>query len=220
MFFELEFIPMFIYNVTTNIDTSSQIDWVQWMQTKHIPEVLATGKFLSAKMTKVLVEEDMGGVTYSVQYTVKNKAILDRYYQEDAPRLRKDAQKLFAGKAISFRTELEVLDEYFVRRPNATHHLFAYGTLLEKEVQLSVFSRPLGGLKDKLSQYKISDFKVAGQYPTLDHTRDEKDTINGEVYALTPDELKIADQYEGDAYERIEVVLGSGKKAWVYIAKK
>ncbi|WP_347343919.1 DUF4286 family protein [Maribacter aestuarii] len=211
---------MYIYNVTTNVDSSSHKDWVHWMQSKHIPEVLATGKFLSAKMTKVLVEEDMGGVTYSVQFTVKDKAALDRYYQEDAPRLREDAQKLFAGKAISFRTELEVLDEFFVRRPTATHHLFAYGTLLEKDVQVGVFSRPLGGLKDVLSKYKVSDFKVADRYPTLDHTGDEQDVIKGEVYALTPEELKIADQYEGDAYERIEVELGSSKKAWVYIAKK
>ena len=211
---------MFIYNVTTNIDVSCQEDWVQWMQTKHIPEVLATGKFLSAKMTRVLVEEDMGGVTYSVQFIVKNKHTLDRYYQEDAPRLRPDAQKLFADKAVSFRTELEVIDEFFVRRPTATHHLFAYGTLLDKEVQHGVFSRPLGGLKDELSSYRISDFKVADRYPTINHTGNKQDVIKGEVYALTPDELEIADLYEGDAYERIEVELGSSKKAWVYIAKK
>ena len=211
---------MYIYNVTTNIEVASQKEWVNWMQTHHIPEVLGTGKFLSAKMTKVLVEEDMGGVTYSVQYTVKDKPILEKYYQEDAPRLREDAQRLFAGKMVSFRTELEILDEYFVQRFAATHHLFAYGTLLEKEVQLGVFSRLLGGQNDGLSGYRISDLKVADRYPTLDHTKDNQDNIIGRVFTLTPDELVKADEYEGEGYERMEITLDSGKKAWVYIAKK
>lgn len=211
---------MYIYNVTTNIEASSQKEWVQWMQSKHIPDVLGTGKFLSAKMTKVLVDEDMGGTTYSVQFTVKDKATLEQYYQEDAPSLRKEAQQLFAGKSVSFRTELEILDEFFVQRPTATHHLFVYGTLLEKEVQLGVFSRLLGGLKDGLREYIVSDYKVADRYPTLEHTGNEHEIIKGEVYTLTPDELKKADEYEGDAYERIEISLSSGKRAWVYIAKK
>ena len=210
---------MYIYNVTTNIETASQEEWIHWMQTKHIPNILGTGKFLSAKMTKVLVEEDMGGVTYSVQFTTKDKATLEQYYEEDAPRLRKDTQTLFAGKLVSFRTELEVLDEYFVQKPTATHYLFTYGTLLEKEVQLGVFSRMLGGLKDALSEYRISNYKVADLYPTLEHTKNKDDIIKGEVYVLTPEELQKADAYEGDAYQRIEVVLSSGKKAWAYIAK-
>jgi hypothetical protein len=36
-----------------------------WMQHKHIPEVLATGKFTTARLVRVLIEEEMGGVTYS-----------------------------------------------------------------------------------------------------------------------------------------------------------
>ncbi|WP_396635886.1 DUF4286 family protein [Maribacter sp. R77961] len=210
---------MYIYNVTTNIEIASENEWIHWMQTKHIPDVLGTGKFLSAKMTKVLVEEDMGGVTYSVQFTVKDKVTLEKYYKEDAPRLRKDTQTLFAGKLVSFRTELEILDEFFVQKPTATQHLFTYGTLLEKEVQLGVFSRLLGGLKDELSEYRISDHKVADLYPTLEHTKNEQDIIRGKVYVLTPEELQKADEYEGVAYKRIEVILGSNKKAWTYIAK-
>ena len=38
------------------------------MQHKHINDVLATGLFTNAKMVKVLVEEEMGGTTYAVQY--------------------------------------------------------------------------------------------------------------------------------------------------------
>ncbi|WP_419213563.1 DUF4286 family protein [Maribacter sp. X9] len=210
---------MYIYNVTTNVEETAHHAWVKWMKEIHIPEVLSTGKFLSAKFTKVLVEEDMGGVTYSVQYSVPDKATLERYYEEDAPRLIESVQRNFAGKLVSFKTELEVVDEYFVQLATATHYLFTYGTLQEKEVQLGVFSRPLVGFKDELSHYRISDIKVADLYPTLQHTGKEGDKISGQVYTLSHQELQKADAYEGDAYERIQIQLGSGKKAWVYIAK-
>ena len=71
---------MIIYNVTTNIHESVHDQWMIWMQHKHIPEVLATGKFSSARMVRVLVEEEMGGVTYSVQYTTDSKETLEQYY--------------------------------------------------------------------------------------------------------------------------------------------
>ena len=102
---------MYIYNVTINIEESVHDDWLKWMQTQHIPEMLATKKFTAAKLTKVLVEEAMGGITYSVQYTTKDKAMLQKYYNEDAERLR-NRSKAFEGKFVAFRTELEVISEY------------------------------------------------------------------------------------------------------------
>jgi hypothetical protein len=43
-----------------------------WMQHKHI-EILATGKFVSARLVRVLIEEN-GGVT-SAQYTTDSKKL-------------------------------------------------------------------------------------------------------------------------------------------------
>ncbi len=83
-----------------------------WMQHKHIPEMLATGKFSSARMVRVLIEEEMGGTTYSVQYATDSKETLLRYYTEDAPALRDEGEKLFGEKMLSFRTELEVISEH------------------------------------------------------------------------------------------------------------
>jgi len=103
---------MYIYNVTTNIEASAHEEWLKWMKEIHIPDVLATGKFLNAKMSKVLVEEEMGGMTYSVQFTVVDKKTLEKYYAEDAERLRQDATNLFAGKFVSFQTELEIVSEH------------------------------------------------------------------------------------------------------------
>ncbi|MFS4493145.1 DUF4286 family protein [Maribacter sp. 2308TA10-17] len=103
---------MYIYNVTINIEESVHDQWLLWMRETHIPDMLATGKFSKAKMCKVLVEEEMGGLTYSVQYTTTDKKTLESYYIEDADRLRQDITKLFAGKFVAFRTELEIVSEH------------------------------------------------------------------------------------------------------------
>lgn len=103
---------MIIYNVTINIHESVHDQWMNWMQNKHIADVLATGKFTSARMVKVLVEEEMGGVTYSIQYTTDCKETLQRYYDEDADRLREEGLRLFGDKMLAFRTELELVSDH------------------------------------------------------------------------------------------------------------
>ena len=101
---------MYIYNVTINVSEEVHDEWLTWMKQEHIPQMLDTGKFINAIMTKVLVEEPMGGVTYSVQYKAESKAMLERYYQEDAENLRAQSQR-FKDKTVFFRTELEVISE-------------------------------------------------------------------------------------------------------------
>lgn len=102
---------MYIYNVTINIEESVHDRWLEWMRKEHIPEMLGTGKFHKALMTRVEVEEEMGGITYSIQYRTDSKETLQRYYDDDAARLRAK-NKPFEGKFIAFRTELEIIQEF------------------------------------------------------------------------------------------------------------
>ncbi len=102
---------MYIYNVTINIEEDVHDQWLAWMNQEHIPAMLGTGKFHKALMTRVHVQEEMGGITYSVQYRTDSKETLQKYYEEDADRLRAQSNR-FAGKFIAFRTELEVIKEF------------------------------------------------------------------------------------------------------------
>ena len=86
---------MYIYNVTINIDEAVHNEWLTWMES-HILDVLNTGRFLSAKLTEVLVEEEMGGKTYSVQYTANTREDLDDYYANEAEKLRGESSKKFS----------------------------------------------------------------------------------------------------------------------------
>ncbi|SDS28375.1 DUF4286 family protein [Gramella sp. MAR_2010_147] len=101
---------MIIYNVTINVQEDIHDKWIKWMKEEHIPDMLATKKFTKALMTKVLVQEAMGGITYSVQYTTESKEMLEKYYTENADEMR-SRSKAFEGKFVAFRTELEVITE-------------------------------------------------------------------------------------------------------------
>ena len=103
---------MFIYNVTTNIDATVHDEWLNWVKT-HIIEVLNTGKFTSAKLTEVLVEEEMGGKTYSIQYAANTREDLESYYTFNAPKLQSEGLKRFADKMLTFKTELKIVEEFY-----------------------------------------------------------------------------------------------------------
>ncbi len=104
---------MYIYNVTINIEESIQNEWLKWIQEKHIPDMLSTGKFMKALMTQVMVNEEMGGLTYSIQYTCKSKEVLEKYYREDAEKFQKEALQLFSNKFVAFRTELDIINDFY-----------------------------------------------------------------------------------------------------------
>ncbi len=101
---------MIIYNVTVNINEEVHEEWVAWMRDVHIPDVMATGFFVEHRFAKVLLTQNEGGVTYSIQYLCKSMADLQIYQGSHAPRLQADVQAKFEGKFVAFRTVLEIVD--------------------------------------------------------------------------------------------------------------
>ena len=99
---------MYLYNVTINIDPSVHDEWLQWMKTVHIPEVMNTGCFVDQRMLKVLHVEDEG-FTYSIQYTFIEMSHMEEYKLKYAPLLQKKTNDAFRDKFVAFRTILEIL---------------------------------------------------------------------------------------------------------------
>ena len=94
---------------------SVEPEWIPWIR-EHIAKVLGTGLFMDARFTRVLVEDKDGHSTFSIQYKANSKEALLKYYDQHAPELRKESIEKFGERVLSFRTELEVIDEYNVRR--------------------------------------------------------------------------------------------------------
>lgn len=101
---------MYIYNVTVNIEDDVHEDWLHWMKTKHIPEVMATGCFVANRLLKVLSEIENNGSTYSVQYYFNRMEEYVRYQDKYAPALQDDHRERYKDKFVAFRTLLEIVE--------------------------------------------------------------------------------------------------------------
>lgn len=103
---------MYLYNVTTHIEENIESLWLEWMHETHIPAMIATGKFSQATICKVLIQEEMGGVTYAVQYQSKSMELIKAYQEQHAIDLENDAHLKFGDKQLSFRTTLEIVSTH------------------------------------------------------------------------------------------------------------
>ena len=108
-----------------------------------------------------------------------------------------------------------------------TEFLFSYGTLQLEAVQMAIFGRRLIGARDVLPGFEealmvIDDQATVSMSGKTHHaiakfTGNTSDSVAGTVFALTPEEIQSADNYEVPEYKRVEVVLLSGVRAWVYV---
>jgi hypothetical protein len=105
--------------------------------------------------------------------------------------------------------------------------LFSYGTLQQDGVQLATFGRMLEGTPDVLAGHRLAPLSISdpdvialsgkGVHTIARCTGNPLDRIAGVVFELIAAELAASDSYEVDAYERIELTLESGRRAWVYV---
>jgi len=101
---------MFIYNVTIKIEPSINEAWVQWMQTTHIPDVMATNCFTHHQFVKLLEVDETDGITYAVQYYAESKAKYNKYIEQFATQLREASFKVWGNKFIAFRSIMQVVN--------------------------------------------------------------------------------------------------------------
>ena len=109
------------------------------------------------------------------------------------------------------------------------NYLFSYGTLQQEDVQLENFGRILLGRPDILLCYQLKEIEIRDKvvlrisnskfHPLIIFTGNEKHKVHGTLFEVTIEELLKADNYEVDDYKRIEVILGSGHRSWVYAAQ-
>ena len=111
-----------------------------------------------------------------------------------------------------------------------TVRLFAYGTLQQREVQLATYGRELIGTPDALAGYRLEPLQITDPqvvrlsgkavHRIARATGDPADRIPGTLFELSEAELASTDRYEGDPYQRAEVTLESGVRAFVYVGPR
>jgi hypothetical protein len=88
---------MISYEVTVDVEPALVVAYIEYMQGRHISEVLATGCFVAAEFQRT------GPGRFRQRYRSRDQASLDRYLADYAPALRLDFQQHFPAGIGIFR---------------------------------------------------------------------------------------------------------------------
>ncbi len=101
---------MYIYNVSIKVSWVIHENWLKWMQTEHIPQMLATGLFERNVLSKLIDIDEAEGPTFSCQYYLKNYEAYERYIAEYSDALRKEGLDRWGDQCFAFRSLMEVVN--------------------------------------------------------------------------------------------------------------
>ncbi len=102
---------MIIYKVEITVEAGIELEWLDWMQQVHVPDVIRTGCFTECRIYKV-IESDAGDPSYVMQYHCPSLEEYHRYRDSFAAALQKEHSDRFAGR---FRGARQLLEEIALR---------------------------------------------------------------------------------------------------------
>lgn len=100
-----------IYSVTVSVERSSSAEWLDWMTSVHIPDVMNAGYFASYTIRRLV--EPAGHPdkdTYVIEYECKSLERYQAYQREAAPALQRDHSERYRGRFVANRRVMETVD--------------------------------------------------------------------------------------------------------------
>ncbi len=102
---------MIIYSVTVSVEQSIQDEWLHWMRTIHIPEVMETGFFEASSIQELLDPvPQKGAATFNIQYECSSMESYEQYQQTMAPSLQQAHTERYKDRFVAFRTLLRRIE--------------------------------------------------------------------------------------------------------------
>ena len=85
-------------------------DWLIWLKEEHIPGILKTGCFTSARILRLLETDDENGPTYAIQYYAESKALYNQYIEKFSGIMLQKSFNKWGNQFISFSSVMEVVN--------------------------------------------------------------------------------------------------------------
>ncbi|HEY1582911.1 MAG TPA: DUF4286 family protein [Chthoniobacterales bacterium] len=98
---------MVIYSVEIFIAAAIEAEWLAWMQSVHVPDVIGTGCFSECHIYRI-VEPPAGERGYVLRYDCSSLAEYERYRANFAAALQEEHAARFGGR---FRGSRQVFEE-------------------------------------------------------------------------------------------------------------
>ena len=99
-----------LYNITIKIDRDVRDRWFSYMIEEHIPDVMATGVFLSHRMSQMLGTDESEGYTYTIQYLAPSWEAIELYQSHYAPKLKAEHTDMFKDRFVAFRSLMRLIN--------------------------------------------------------------------------------------------------------------
>ncbi|MBX7107650.1 MAG: DUF4286 family protein [Chitinophagales bacterium] len=100
---------MLLYNVTIKIAKEVETEWLQWMKSSHVPDVIHTGQFAGSRISRLMDQPDEEDPTYVIQYECESIETFNYYIDTYAAALREEFAQRYKDKFVAFRTLMEVV---------------------------------------------------------------------------------------------------------------
>ena len=101
---------MILYNITFSVEPDIEREWLAYIREQYIPEVLATGKFNTSTLFRLLGETANSDSTFALQFTAENLGEVQTYLDRYAPGITDKHLARFRHKHVAFMTLLESVD--------------------------------------------------------------------------------------------------------------
>ena len=103
---------MLIYSVYLTLQQEIESEWLEFMQNKHIKDVMTTGCFTDYELIRELNSSEPGKVSFRVDYHVLDIEKMDEYLNDFSAELRNDVVSRFEGKFSAERKIYEVIESF------------------------------------------------------------------------------------------------------------
>ena len=103
---------MIIYNQTSNVHSSLQLEWCKWMQYTYLPSLIEKGLFSKVVFSKLVNKSDKCDDNYCTQYYFKSNALLKTYLEDYDSDFIKHQEIFFGSRILTFTTKLRVISQY------------------------------------------------------------------------------------------------------------
>lgn len=101
---------MIIFNTTFHADDDVNTAFLQFIKESYIPIAGSSGFLLNPRLSLIHRQHEEGGVSYSLQFYVKNTDTLNHWFSIEGNNLQEQLTKRFGNKVMGFVTILEEIE--------------------------------------------------------------------------------------------------------------
>lgn len=102
---------MVVFNITINVDEQIEKDFLLFVKETWMPLLANETLFSDARICKVLVEEEMGGKTFSLQLSASSLSELETFEKNKFPIVYQVLHEKFMNKFVIFTTKMEFIHQ-------------------------------------------------------------------------------------------------------------